>query len=318
MEIFLILLKITVIGALAAALLALVTAFVCFRMVFWNQRKPEPELPIPDGKEYEPYQEKMKDGIRRAMALPYEEFTITSFDGLKLFGRYYEKEKGAPIELMLHGYRGSAKRDMSEGIFRAFAVGHNAFVVDHRASGQSEGNIITFGINEKKDSLQWLDFIIEHFGSDTKVIITGISMGASTALMCSGESLPENVVGILADCGYTTAPEIIKKVIRDMKLPPKIFYPFVRLGGKIFGGFDIEDANATAATERSKIPTILYHGDVDGFVPAYMSEKNYEACGARKALVIIEGAEHGLCYLQDPERYVRTLADFFPEYSKVD
>ena len=305
-------------AVLFAFIFVLITAFVCFRMVFYNKRKPEGEFPIPEGKEYEPYADKMKDGIMRAAKLPFEEFTLTSSDGLKLFGRYYENKKGAPIELMLHGYRGSAKRDMSEGIFRAFAVGHNAFVVDHRASGQSEGNIITFGINEKRDSLDWLSFIISHFGSDVKVIITGISMGASTALMCSGEQLPENVVGILADCGYTSAPEIIKKVIRDMKLPPKIFYPFVRLGGKLFGGFDIEDANATAATAKTKIPTIFYHGDVDGFVPAYMSEKNYDACAARKKLVIIEGAEHGLCYLQDPKKYITTLAEFFPECSEIN
>lgn len=307
---------------LGLALICLITAYVCFRMVFLappkEKREPSEKIPLPEGEEYEPYYERMRAAVLRARELPYEEFWIKSFDGLTLNARYYEKEKGAPIELMMHGYRGSAERDMSAGIYRAFAVGHNAFVIDHRASGRSDGRVISFGINEKKDALRWLDLIIEHFGADTKVIITGISMGAATALMCAGEELPENAVGALADCGYTTAEEIIRKVIRDMKLPDKIFYPFVRLGGRLFGGFDINDADAREAVKRSKIPVIFYHGSADAFVPEYMSRENYEACRSRKEFIVIEGASHGLCYLISPKYYIETLYKFYPEFSKID
>jgi hypothetical protein len=79
--------------------------------------------------------------------------------------------------------------------------------------------VITFGLREKKDCLYWIDYAINNIDKNAKIIITGISMGASTVLMASGEKLPENVVGVLADCGYTSAKEIIKKVIRDMGLP---------------------------------------------------------------------------------------------------
>ena len=63
-------------------------------------------------------------------------------------------------------------------------------------------------------------------------------MGAATAMMTSGcDDLPPNIVGIIADCGYTSAKDIIKKVISDMKLPADILYPFAKLGAKLYGRF---------------------------------------------------------------------------------
>lgn len=88
---------------------------------------------------------------------------------------------------------------MSAGIFRSFSVGHSAFLVDQRASGYCDGHVITFGINESRDCRQWVDFLIEHFDSEVRIMLAGISMGAATVLMTAGEPLPEQMVGVLAD-----------------------------------------------------------------------------------------------------------------------
>ena len=100
--------------------------------------------------------------------------------------------------------------------------------------------VITFGIKEHRDCLSWVDYMVKRW-PDRKIILTGISMGAATVVMAAGEPLPENVIGVLADCGYTSPKEIICEVIRQMKLPPKLSYPFVKLGAKIFGKFDLEE-----------------------------------------------------------------------------
>ena len=292
----------------------LITSYVCFRMIFLRkyERDRGPHyVPVPPGEEYVPYREGIKKKILEARELPHEDFEITSFDGLVLRGRYYEAHPGAPIELMMHGYRGTSERDLSAGIFRAHNLGRNALLVDHRASGTSEGKIITFGVNEKRDCLTWIDFMVKRFGSEQKIILTGISMGAATVMLASAEDLPGNVIGVLADCGYTSAEKIIAKVIRDMKLPVPLLMPFVRIGARLFGGFDLSAADATAALRRAKVPVIFYHGESDGFVPCDMSRENYDACITRKELVTIPGADHGLCYMKDPERYEKTLGEFF-------
>ena len=176
--------------------------------------------------------------------------------------------------------------------------------------------MITFGIREHMDCLKWIEFMIEHFGSDVKIILTGISMGASTVLMAAGKELPENVIGVLADCGFNSAKSIMYEVIRGMGLPPVLCYPFVKLGAKLFGHFDLDSYSAEEAMKTCKVPVIFFHGEADDFVPSWMSQANYEACSTRKELVLIPGAGHGLSYPVNPELYLSSLSDFFgPEGS---
>ena len=305
--------------AFLAAIVALI-AYICFRMAFYvpKKRPVAEEYPVPDGKEYIPYREQMIGWIKESRALPHEDVQITSFDGLTLRGRYYEYAPGAPIELMLHGYRGESERDMSGGVHRCFALGRSALVVDQRACGRSEGTVITFGAKEHKDCLSWVEFMVRRFGPDVKIILTGISMGASTVLMASGQELPENVIGILADCGYTSAREIIHKILRQIRLPIRLVYPFVKLGARRFAGFDLEQADARKAVQNCTRPVIFYHGDGDDFVPWEMSRDNHAACPARKKLVIIPGAGHGLSFPADQERYVAELGEFFGPEASAD
>ena len=206
---------------LGIALLWLAVSFTCFMLVCFTFRRPQPEFPIPPGEAYQPYRSLMVEGMKRMRSYPHEVFTITSHDGLTLSGRYYEYAPGAPMEIMFHGYRGTADRDLCVGMERAFALGHSCLIVDQRTTGGSGGHLITFGIWEYRDCLRWVDFAVEHFGKDVRIILTGISMGASTVLMAAGEPLPSNVVGVLADCGYTSARAIIVKVCRQLHLPPQ-------------------------------------------------------------------------------------------------
>ena len=302
---------------LAAAVLA--AAYWCFRLAFYvppRKALNSDVIETPEGEIYEPYREKMENWIREARAMPHEDVQIMSFDGLKLQGKFYEYAPGAPMELMFHGYRGSAERDMSGGVQRCFKVGRSALVVEQRCSRDSEGNVITFGINEHRDCLKWVEFMVEHFGPDVKIILTGISMGASTVLTAGGQPLPQNVIGILADCGYTSAKDIIYRVIRQMGLPPILSYPFVKLGARLFGHFDLDETSPIEAVKRCAVPVIFFHGESDDFVPCDMSRENFEACASRKRLVTIPGAGHGLSYAVDPQRYLEELRDFFgPEAS---
>ena len=296
-----------------------VIAYVCYRMAFYAPpRKPQdPDAyDIPEGAVYEPFRELMIGYAKQIRSMHYECFEIRSFDGLRLTAKYYEYAPGAPIELMFHGYRGNAERDLGGGIERCFKVGRSAFVVDQRCCGDSDGNTITFGIKEHRDCLSWVDFAIRHFGPDVKIVLTGISMGASTVVMAAGKPLPENVIGVLADCGFSSPKAIIKTVITQMGLPAGLSYPFVKLGAKLYGGFDLEEYTPLEALKTCTLPVIFYHGETDDFVPCDMSREIHAAYQGKKALITIPNAGHGLSYPVAPERYLQTLRDFFgPEAS---
>jgi len=304
---------------LAVAVLVLLIAFVCFYMAFFVPKHSPvamDDYTIPEGEIYEPFRDAMVRWMKDVRAMPHEDFYITSFDGLKLHGRFYEYAPGAPIELMFHGYRGNGDRDLCGGVQRCRKLGRSCLIVDQRAAGESDGHVITFGIKEHRDCHAWVDFMVKHFGPDVKIILTGISMGASTVLMAAGSPLPGQVKGVLADCGFSCARDIICKVIQQMHLPPKLLYPFVRLGAILYGGFDPESYSAAEAVKSATVPIIFFHGQSDDFVPYEMSKENFDACASRKHLVITPGAGHGLCYPIDPKGYLQALQAFFgPELS---
>lgn len=242
---------------------------------------------------------------------PYEAVSITSHDGLTLTGRYYHTADGAPLKFIFHGWRSNVLRDCGGGAKMAFDAGYNLLLVNQRAHGDSGGNTLTFGIKEKYDCLDWVNYATRRFGKDVKIILGGISMGAATVLMASALELPENVKCISADCGYTSPEAIIRKVCReDMKIPDTLGFPFVRLGARLFGGFSIIDGGAVEAVKKSKVPLMIMHGSADDFVPYTMCHEIYNAIPGKKVLFTVEGAGHGMCYFAKTEEYAKTLLQF--------
>ena len=274
------------------------------------KRDPE-EFDLPHGTVYEPFYDRMLERMKETRAIPHRDYSITSFDGLTLWGTFYEHKPGAPIELMFHGYKGSGERDLCGGVQRCFVMGHSAFIVDQRGSGRSGGKVCSFGINERRDCHSWIRFLKKEFGEDVKIILTGVSMGAATVMMAASEPLPDNVKGILADCGYSSPKEIIRLVMERQGLPAKLLYPFVKLGARLFGHFDLEETSPLEAMKKCTVPVIFFHGAEDDFVPCEMSRRNYEACVAPKTLSVVPGAGHCLGCLVDTEGYLATLDKFY-------
>ena len=296
-------------------LITLVISFISFRITFYSpNRKNLEKFSIPDLKLYENYRDIMFSWMSDLRAKEFEPVEIISFDGLKLRGKFYKGDKDAPFQIMFHGYRGSAERDMCGGVRRCFNLNHNILLIDHRASGYSDGNVITFGINERKDALSWINYITNTYGDDVKIILTGISMGASTILMAAGEKLPKNVVAIIADSGYSTPKGVICETIKKMHLP-NFMYIFVKMGGIIFGRFNIDETTPLKALENSNIPILIFHGNNDSVVPSYMALEIYNAIKGPKKLVKIENCDHGLGYIIDEDMYIKELDNFFKEFN---
>lgn len=288
--------------------------YICYKQTFYskgNKEKNFDPMNLPNEDIYNLYKEVILDNIKEVSKMKYEELHIVSFDKLNLYAKYYEFDKDSPIEIMFPGYRGNAQRDLSTGVKRAFKCGRSVVLVDQRASGKSEGHTISFGVNERIDCLYWARYVSEKFGKNRKIFIGGVSMGAATVLMASDLDLPSNVVGVLADCSYNMPKDIINKVVKDMKLPPKLIYPFIKLGAKLYGNFNLEGSSPIESVKNAKIPIIFIHGANDDYVPFYMSDKLYNACASKKHLVKIEEALHGTSYLTNPDMYIEELNNFF-------
>ena len=210
-------------------LLSVLIVWYSYRTAFYSpEKRKEDHYAIPEGEQYEKERQRMLSLIRQMDETPYEAVTISARDGTKLAARYYHVRDGAPLQIQFHGYRGTALRDFCGGNKLARESGQNTLVVDQRAHGKSGGTTITFGIRERLDCLCWVEYASQRFGSDTPVFLSGVSMGAATVLMASEWELPANVVGIIADCPYSSPEAIIRKVCQqDMHLPPVLVMPSV-------------------------------------------------------------------------------------------
>lgn len=270
---------------------------------------------VPEGPQYEALMEEIKLSVKRMAIRKYESVTITAFDGKKLFARYFHVADNAPLQILFHGYKSSSLLDCSGGTYFSHLLKHNTLVVDQRSHGASEGMVITFGIKERRDCLSWVEYAISRFGEHIPIILSGLSMGASTVLMAADLPLPSNVKGIIADCPYTSPREIILKVGKEQGFPPLLMYPFLYLGALLFGHFNLEESSALKAVKNSNIPMLIFHGKDDYFVPCKMSERILEEGKDHITLVTIPGAGHGLSYLVDPDLYEYSIKKFLKELS---
>ena len=284
-------------------------AYYAYRIAFFSPMKGRDRVPSPKESQYDPYREEMARIYHQLNDRPYETVSIRSHDGLKLTGRYYHVKDGAPLDIGFHGYRSHPLTDFSGGSELSFQLEHNVLLVNQRAHVDSEGRSITFGIQERQDVMSWVYYAVDRFGLDTKIILYGVSMGAATVLMASELELPGNVKGIIADCPYASPMEIILHVAKKMPIPVWLIKPFVILGAKIYGGFDLRETDAIRAVKNAKVPILIIHGEDDRYVPCEMSDIVSHNPELVTRYTFPEAA-HGISYLVDTPRYQKIVTEF--------
>lgn len=260
------------------------------------------------------YKEAISKGIEYVNSTPYRLVDTVSFDGLKLVARYYSNNSDKTV-IFFHGYRSSAVRDFSCAVKMYIDRGFNVLLCDQRSHGLSEGKLITFGVKESLDVQTWVEFATERLGAE-KVVLSGMSMGASTVLLSCQYGMSDTVKAIIADCGFTSPVDIMKKVARNnLKINAAPFLPFLNLFCLLFGGFSIYKADTAKAIKNCDTPILFIHGKNDELVPCEMSENAFKFANEKSKFVSIDGARHGLSFLVDRKTVEKELFDFVDKYT---
>ncbi|MCO8290343.1 alpha/beta hydrolase [Tetragenococcus halophilus] len=246
-----------------------------------------------------------------------EQWTLYSKDGLKLSAFFLPTEKSeGKTAILAHGYMDTAET-MAEYAKMYHDMGYNVLVPDARGHGNSEGDYIGFGWHERKDYLQWIDQILQKQGDQEKITLYGVSMGAATVMMVSGEKLPENVVSIVEDCGYTSVEEELTYQLKDQfDLPAFPMIPITSLVTKIRAGYFFNEADASKQLAKNTRPIFFIHGKKDKFVPFSMLDELYQATNAPKEKWAVNNAAHADSYNQDPALYQDKVHTFLEKYDK--
>ncbi len=283
------------------------------------------------GTAWDQYYDEIQEGIVWISQQEAEDIYIQSEDGLKLHARLMDQSGAKGTVLMFHGYRTHPEVDFSASSHVYYECGNRIVHIDQRAAGESEGKYIGFGVLESRDCCLWAQYIANRFGTDQKIILAGLSMGASTVLMatahhedrrvrinCSPEepmevsmTLPKNVTGIVADSAFSSPYDIIKKRIRTTyHCKGRLLTIAIGIWSRMLAHYSLKELSVPDVMKHNTIPVLLVHGTEDSNVPVEMTVKVAENCQAPKQVLLVKGAEHGTGYLVDNEAYKKALQEF--------
>jgi len=240
-----------------------------------------------------------------------EEVSIRSRDGLKLCASYLEAPNARACMLLMHGFRSWCRFDFSMVLRFYYEHGLSILLVDQRSHGRSEGKYIDYGILERYDCQQWAWYLHAKLGGRLPIFLDGVSMGASTVMMASELELPASVVGVIGDCGYNSAWEEVAYCMKQRYHLPA--FPLLHAVDSLCrrrAGYSLKDTTAAKAIANSRLPLMLLHGTADTTVPVTNAAEIAAAAPFLLEKVIVEGAEHGCSYLNEPARCDEALLRF--------
>lgn len=246
-----------------------------------------------------------------------EDVKLKSRDGLQLIGHWYPCENPKRVIVAMHGWRSTWYRDFGMIVDFWHNEGCSILFAEQRGQNNSGGEYMTFGYMERFDCLDWVNWVNEKTSHQYPIYLAGVSMGASTVLMTAGLEIPDNVKGVVADCGFTSAYDIWKFVVKDNLHLSYGFrgYMIDEICKKKINT-NSKDITTITAMQNTRVPILFIHGSEDHFVPIKMTYQNYQACNAPKKLLVVPGAGHGQSYYLEKENYENAVRELWQQYDE--
>lgn len=217
--------------------------------------------------------------------------------------------------VIVHGYTDNAIRMLMIGYLYNNDLNYNILLPDLQDNGLSEGLAIQMGWKDRLDVLNWMNIANDIFGKRTQMVVHGISMGAATTMMVSGEAQQPFVKCFVEDCGYTSVWDEFSFQLKDMFGLPEfpLMYTTSWLCNAKYG-WNFQEASSLEQVKKCSLPMFFIHGDADTYVPTRMVYPLYEAKSEPKELWIVPGATHAMSYKDYPQEYTERVKKFVGKY----
>ena len=296
--------RIVRIVVVSVLLLAAIVAGGSLYMLSYSLR-PDATMRAKNASSYEymygeyPFLRPWVDSLERTGAL--RDTVILGSEGERLHAIYAAAPRPTDrTAVIVHGYTDNAVRMLMIGYLYNRDLGCNILLPDLYYHGQSEGRAIRMGWKDRFDVLRWMDIANDIFGGDTRMVVHGISMGAATTMMVSGEEQQPYVKCFVEDCGYTSVRDQFSKELKEQFGLPA--FPL------------LDAARSLEQVKKSRLPMLFIHGDADDYVPTRMVYPLYGAKPGDKELWVVPGASHANSYRDNREEYTRRVGEFVGRY----
>lgn len=316
--------KNAILGAAALGTAVLGTACAAGAVTLFNKVIPRQDVlrvdlnEMADMDKWEEYRKIITPNKEWLLSQQLEHITIKARDGLTLHADFLPSEyQSNKLAICGHGYTSCGIKDCSSISVFFHKMGYNCLIVDHRAHGKSGGDYVGFGILDRFDMKAWIECMDRRFVGNAEIVLYGVSMGASIALMTAGFSdLSSSVRAVVADCAFTSPYDVFAHILkRDYHLPP---FPIMNINDimcRAKAGYGFKDYSTIDAVQSTGVPILFIHGRDDDFVPLWMTEENYRVCRSPKDILIVDNAAHAASYYESRETYEAKIRSFLEKYA---
>jgi pimeloyl-ACP methyl ester carboxylesterase len=240
------------------------------------------------------------------LGLSYIDVTLSTKDGLTLFGWYVPSANGAAV-ILAHAFNGNRTGCLYHAALLA-KHGYGVLLYDARAQGESEGERYAFGWDAHWDILAALDYLQQRPEVDPERIgVLGLSAGGAAALRAAAET--HHIAAVVAEgAGWPTFEDwLIAAEPADVVWAPGIWmtYKIAEVASGISSPMPIKQA----VTRIAPAPLFLIAAGEDRAT----SQGYLNAAGEPKAFWDMDEPGHIDALFKYPDEYERRVVGFFDQ-----
>ena len=240
---------------------------------------------------------------------------IVADDGLKRHALILQHDSLATgSTIMVHGYKDNCIDMMRYYYLHYEVLKRNVIVPEMLAHGLSQGEDVRFGWLDRLDFVQLWMPMAHSLWPEQNIVQHGLSMGAATTMMTSGEAIPDtlHVVGFIEDCGYTDTYTLFELQNAQQTNVPS--FPMLNVADWLCGiiyGWRPSESSALKQVAKCKLPMLFIHGEDDQLIPVSMAKECFEAkTQGYRDLWIAPGTRHAATIHQYWEEYCQRVKAF--------
>lgn len=262
---------------------------------------------------------------KRWAGYPVEKITKQTSDHVSICAYFWRSEDTfcENAVILVHGFMDSAAgmTYLAEEYHRR---GFSVLSIDCRGHGASGGKYITMGYKDADDIIQWISVVQEKLGQGVKIILHGVSMGASAVISSlSKANFPtQSILLAISDSCFSDYSKQMDIHLSTL-FPKKGFQSIIRklllaglsLSNFLLQGFFFSSHSPLKAIikrngKQSPLPILFFHGVKDSMVPLQMAQALYAKAQEPKKLVLVKRALHIGSFFYEPEMYMNTIEEY--------
>ena len=242
----------------------------------------------------------------------YDNVEFTTSDGIKISGWLLPSHGKDATIVYVHGLFRS-RRELLERAIELWKKGYGGLLIDERNHGESGGERTSLGYHERLDVEAAVKFLRETRRSSDRIILFGVSMGATACLLAAAET--PDIAAVISDSAFLSFDHTVDHHVRlFFRLPPFPIANEVKFYIQKRADFDGANLDSLGAVKRIECPILFIAGAHDKRIPPDVAETLYRSAVApKKDLIVVDGSGseiHGHAYQASPSEYLERVRKF--------